>query len=144
MMTQSDNDLAISIQGRFFRTGSLRDEPYEYVTEPQAVIAKLKRDAIRADLFTFIQPVPDTTPKYPFRFEYDQLAVLPISTYKHWFDEEIGFKARNKVRKAEKAGAKIRRMEMDDDCIRGIMGIYNESPLIQGRHNWHYGKDFST
>ena len=34
------------------------------------------------------------------------------------------------------------RAEYDDAFVRGIMSIYNESPIRQGRRFWHYGKDF--
>jgi hypothetical protein len=36
----------------------------------------------------------------------------------------------------------VRKSEFDDDYVRGIMGIYNETPIRQGRKFWHYGKDF--
>ena len=32
----------------------------------------------------------------------------------------------------------------DDDLVRGITAIFNESPFRQGKPFWHYGKDFDT
>lgn len=144
METQPDDNLVISIKGRFFRTASVRDEPYECVNEPHGLVARLKTEGVRADLFTFTQEMTEALPKYRFHREDDQIAVLPITTYEHWFDEEIGFRPRNKLRKAFKAGVELRPLVLDDNSIRGIMGIYNESPLVQGRPSWHYGKDFET
>jgi hypothetical protein len=35
-------------------------------------------------------------------------------------------------------------MRFDDDFVKGIQGIYNETPIRQGRRFWHFGKDFET
>jgi hypothetical protein len=140
----SIENIAVSIRGRLFRTAWVRDEPYDCVAEPNEFIKKLKRFRSSADLFTFTQEIGDEVPKHDLHLGWERLAVLPITTYNDWFDEQIGFKPRNKIRKAQKAGVKLRCLEFNDECIQGIMGIYNESPLVQGRHNWHYGKDFET
>jgi Acetyltransferase (GNAT) domain len=137
-------DLALSVRGRFLRVISVRDEPYDCLEVPGPFIERLKNERTKGDLFTFMQPVTETEPKYNYFQEWESLAALPITTYKHWFDSEIGFKARNKIRKAWKAGVELRTLEFNRESIEGIMGIYNESPLIQGRRNWHYGKDFQT
>jgi Acetyltransferase (GNAT) domain len=126
------------------RTIRVRDEPYDCLLEPTSFIESVKRAGTKGDLLTFMQPIPETTPKYDYYTECESVAALPITTFKKWFDSEIGFKARNKIRKAQKTGVELRKMELDEACIRGIMGIYNESPLVQGRPNWHYGKDFQT
>ena len=57
---------------------------------------------MRVDLLTFIQRISDTTPKYDYPMEWDNMAVLPISTFDAWMKNQIDFKVRNKVRKAEK------------------------------------------
>jgi hypothetical protein len=139
-----DDNLALSIKGKFFRTARIKDEPYISLQDPAAFIAGLKSKGVRADLFTFMQEITDREPKYPFHFENQHLAVLSITTYEDWFEEKIGFRPRNKIRKARKMGVQLRPLEFNDECVRGIMGIYNESPLIQKKPNWHYGKDFAT
>ena len=57
---------------------------------------------------------------------------------------QIDFKARNKVRKAEKNGVVVREVPLDDTLVRGITAIYNECPIRQGKRFWHYGKDFEA
>ena len=141
---KTNDNLTLSIKGGFFRTAKVKDEPYVCLLNPDPFIADLKNKGIRADLFTFMQEITDGKPKHAFHCEKDRLAVLPITTYENWFEEQIGFRPRNKIRKALKAGVTVRRLEFNDECIRGIMGIYNESPLIQKKPNWHYGKDFET
>jgi len=138
------NNIAIVTEGRLFKTALVRDEPYDCVAEPNGFIEKLKKARLGADLFTFTQEIGDNGPKHDFHRGWERLAVLPITTYADWFEKQIGFKPRNKIRKAQKAGVNLRPMEFNDECIRGIMGIYNESPLVQGKPNWHYGKDFET
>jgi hypothetical protein len=32
----------------------------------------------------------------------------------------------------------------NDDLVRGIQGIYNETPVRQGRRFWHFGKPFEA
>jgi hypothetical protein len=48
------------------------------------------------------------------------------------------------LRKSEKDGVIVRETQFDDDFIRGMTAIFNESPVRQGRPFWHYGKDFET
>jgi hypothetical protein len=132
--------LAIRRRG-LVRLCSLRDEYYEFVENPVAFLQDLKRNPlINADLFTFIQSISDTHPRFAYHLEFDRTAVLFLTTYEHWWEKQINGKTRNMVRKAQKAGVEIRSAEFGDDLIRGIQTIYNESPVRQGRPFWHYGK----
>src|SRR4051794_25114046 len=55
----------------------LEDEWYEDVQDPEATVAMLKSAVgFKPDIFTFWQRVPDSEPKYPFHFEWEELAVL--------------------------------------------------------------------
>ena len=68
------------------------------------------------------------------------MAVLNISTYENWWTKQIGFKARNKAKQADKKGVVIREVAFDDELVRGIWEIYNECPVRQERLFPHYGK----
>ncbi len=48
------------------------------------------------------------------------------------------------VKKSAKRGVVVRVAPFDDRFVQGIVDIYNESPVRQGRAFWHYGKDFAT
>jgi hypothetical protein len=48
------------------------------------------------------------------------------------------------IRKAERKGVEVKVVEYNDEFVEGITRIFNESPIRQGRHFWHYGKDFET
>jgi hypothetical protein len=134
----------IRIEGRLFRVARLDADKYYFVDNPQAVIEGLRSSGVRADLFTFMQRASETTPKYPYPMEMDNFAALPISTFDHWWMKQIGFKARNKAKQAEKKGVAIREVPLDDMLARGIWEIYNECPIRQGRRFPHYGKNFET
>jgi hypothetical protein len=134
----------IIVSGRFSRIARLKAEYYEFVDNPHDFIAKSKASELRADLFTFLQGVPDRNPRYDFHLELESIAVLPITTYEHWWKKQIKDKTRNMVRRAQKRGVEIRVVEFNDDLVKGIEGIYNESPLRQGKPFGHYGKDFET
>jgi hypothetical protein len=76
--------------------------------------------------------------------EWDNMAVLPISTFDDWMTHTINFKVRNKVRKAAKNGVVVQEVPLDENLIQGISTIYNESPIRQGRPFRHYRKDLET
>jgi len=52
--------------------------------------------------------------------------------------------AERKIRKAEKEGIEVRETAYDDEFVRGMTAIFNETPVRQGRSFWHYGKSFET
>src|SRR5277367_6830579 len=91
-----------------------------------------------------MQKLPDTAPKYPYHHEMDNMAVLPVTTFENWWMKQIGFKARNKAKQAEKKGISIREVPFDENLARGIWEIYNESPVRQGRRFPHFGKSIDA
>ena len=123
----------------------LEDDWYEDVRNPESVIETLRTGrGARPDIFTFWQRLPDLDPKYPFHVEWEEIAVLPIKNYDHWWNHQIKSRVRNLVRKSEKEGIRVRHCTYDDEFIRGMTAIFNEAPVRQGRRFWHYGKDFET
>jgi hypothetical protein len=123
----------------------LEDDWYEDVSDPESIIRILSASkGFKPDIFTFWQRLPDVKPKYAFHTEWQDLAVLPITTYDHWWNHQIKSRIRNLIRKSEKEGVEVRETPYDDDFIRGMTAIFNESPVRQGRRFWHYGKDFET
>lgn len=123
----------------------LEDEWFEDVTDPESVIKTLtKATDVRPDIFSFWQRVPDGKPRYAYPLEWESLAVLPVSTYEHWFNKQIKGTTRNMIRKSQKAGIQVRNCTFNDDFVRGMTEIFNETPVRQGRAFWHYGKDFET
>src|SRR5687768_4747575 len=136
---------ALTISRGVFRLSQLRDEYYQFVDTPAEFLLAMKKNRrANADLFTFIQEIPDRAPKFDFPMEWDSAAVVPLTTFDHWWNKQINAKTRNMVRKAQKCGVEIRPAEFNDELLLGIQRIYNESPLRQGRRFWHYDKDLET
>ena len=134
----------VKVQGRLCRVAYLDADDYKFLEDPEAAITELRRSKVRADLFSFLQKLPDSQPKYSYPFEWDNFAVLPISTFENWWTQQLGFKARNKAKQAEKKGLVVREVPFDDTLAKGICEIYNECPVRQGRLFPHYGKNFET
>jgi hypothetical protein len=134
----------LRIAGRLCRIAYLDADDYKFLENPGPVISELRKSRLAIDLFTFLQKLPDTLPKYPYPYEMDNLAVLPVSTFDHWWTKQIGFKARNKAKQAEKRGLVVREVPFDDALVNGIWQIYNECPVRQGRLFPHYGKNLEA
>jgi hypothetical protein len=123
---------------------TLEEEWFDDLKEPEMAIAGLTRCRPRPDIFTFCQRVPEMELKYSYKSVTESLAVLPISTYEHWWNKQVKGTTRNMIRKSQKAGVEVREATFDDEFVRGIVEIFNETPIRQGRRFWHYGKDFAT
>lgn len=134
----------IRIDGTLIRIARLDADKYQFVDDPQAVLKGLQSCGTRVDLFTFLQRLPEASAKYSYPWEWDNLAVLPVSTFEDWWNDQLGFKGRNKAKQAEKKGVVLREVPFDDSLVHGIWTIYNESPVRQGRRFPHFGKDFKT
>jgi hypothetical protein len=134
----------IRIEGRLIRIARLEQEKYEVLSEPESVLEGLRGSGVRIDLFTFVQNFPETQPKHTYPMEWDNLAVLPVSTFEEWYSRQIRFAPRGRIRQAEKKGVKVREVPFDDSLVRGIWKVYNESPICQGKRSRHYGSDLQT
>lgn len=134
----------IRIQGRFLRIAQLEADGYEFLENPEQLIEGLKNCGLHIDLFTFTQGLADSKPKYSYPMEWDNFAAVPVTTFEHWWNLQIRPEARNRARQAEKKGASIREVPFDQNLVKGIWEIYNESPVRQGRRFPHYGEDLET
>jgi len=135
----------LTVTNGIFRLCRLRDEYYDFVEDPSAFLPKLSgRSGVKADLFAFLQEIPDRAPKFQFHLEWDHAAVLQLSSFEHWWKKQINDKTRNMIRKAQKTGVEIRMTEFNDELVRGIQTIYNETPVRQGKPFKHFGKDLET
>jgi hypothetical protein len=134
----------VRVEGTLIRIARLDGEKYRFLDDPEALLNGLRTCGRRVDLFTFMPRLPQASAKYSYAWEWDNLAVLPVSTFEHWWNQQIGFKARNKAKQSEKKGVTLREVSFDDSLAKGIWTIYNESPVRQGRRFPHFGKNFET
>jgi hypothetical protein len=133
----------IVVSPGWLKVSEIKDEAWlagDVVADPEACITALRRARVRVDLFTFSQKPPDVTPRYPYHMEWDNLAVIPTSDFKDWWEHRVPQETRKNVRRAAKRGIVVRDATLNDELIRGIVEINNETPVKQGRRSWHYGK----
>ncbi len=136
--------IEIKVSGKLIRIARIHGDKYKFIDDPEPIIESLKKLQPRIDLFTFMQRLPDTSPKFAYPIEWDNLAVLRITTYEQWWTKQIDNKTRNMVRRAEKKGIVVREVPFSDVLVEGIWRIYNETPIRQGKLFPHYGKDLKT
>jgi hypothetical protein len=129
----------VRIGGRMIRIASLDGDMYTFPDDLDALLGALRKCGTRIDLFTFMQRIPETTPKYDFPMEWDNLAVLPVSTFENWWKNQINSFPRNRARQAEKKGVVLREVPYGDELLKGICEVYNEVPVRQGKRFPHYG-----
>lgn len=131
--------------GKWLKMAKLRDEELiagERVANPESFVDQLKKENLKADIFSFAQSLPDTVPQHRnYRTEWDNLAVIPITTYKEWYSG-LSEAVKRAIKKAKKTNVVVKEVEFSDEFVREIQGVYNESPIRQGRIFWHYQKDF--
>jgi hypothetical protein len=134
----------IRVTGRVLRTGRLEAEGYQFLENPEPVLQQLRSRGAGVDLFTFEQRLPETTPKYKYLMVWDNFAALHVTTFDHWWNDQLGFKGRNKAKQAEKKGVVVREVPFGDILVKGIWDVYNETQVRQGTRNTHYGKSVET
>jgi len=134
------------ISGKVITTAHLtgEEEWLKDVEDPDEVVRALKTTPVRIDIFRFWQRIPEIEAKFSYYKEWRQIAAIPIKDYNHWLTKQISPSARNKVRKTQKFGVTIQETQLNDELVRGIMEIFNQSPVRRGKRFWHYGKDFET
>jgi hypothetical protein len=136
----------VVVTGRWIRIAAIKDEDLvegEAVPDPESFVPRLEKSGLKADLFTFTQKLPDTVPHYPYHLEWDNLAVIRVATFADWW-QRVESSVRRAVRKGAKLGVVAKVAELDDTFVNGIVDIYDETPIRQGRAFWHYQKDRET
>ncbi len=141
----SVDDRTIIVTGKWLATASVMDEELvegAAVSDPHRFLAELEESDARADIFVFAQTLSQNTPRHEYNFDWDNAAVVPITTYKDWWERRLPQETRRNVKRAAKLGVVVRVTPFNDELVHGIVSIYNETPIRQGRRFWHYGKDF--
>src|SRR4051812_13006992 len=93
------NGRTVITTGTWLRRAEIMDDELlegESVTDLDQFVAALKA-MCRADIFTFAQKFPDTTPRWKQRLEWDNVAVVPITTLADWLQHRVAHDARKAV-----------------------------------------------
>jgi hypothetical protein len=138
------DDKEIKITGKLIKTAELKEDWDEDIEDPQTFIKSLESSGIKADIFTFMQRLPESKPKYHYYMEWDSIAAIPITTYENWLKKQIVQNSRKKIGLAQRKGVTIKRIDFSDELVKGILDIYHETPILQGKPNRQYHTDFET
>ncbi len=125
------------------RIAAIQDEEWiegEPLAEPESFIRSWQGKP-PGDIFAFARSLPHCEPCYPFHFEWDNVAVAKLGEFSQWW-ESLPQETRKNVRRSQRRGVTVARVTFDDQLVRGISDIYNETPIRQGRKFWHYRKNF--
>jgi hypothetical protein len=140
-------DRTILVFGRLIKMATVHDENWiagEVIKDPGSVVAQIKEQKLKADIFTFPQRLPNNIPRYEYDMEWDNVAAISLSTYLDWWEKRIPQESRKNVRRSAKRGVTVRTVPLDDQLIQGITDIYNETPVRQGKPFPKYGQNFQA
>ena len=140
------NGTSLLVSGRIIKVGSIKDEDWfesDALGDLEVLIKNINEHKAKIDIFSFSQKLPETKPKYDYYMEWDNVAAIPITTFDDWWEKKLPQVTRKNVRRAEETG-RCRVSEFNDEFVSGIVKIYNETPIRQGRKFWHFGKEFGT
>ena len=140
-------DSRVVVNRGWLRRAQVFDEywlPAVSLPDPLTVLDQCRAMRPKPDIFTFAQRVPHLEPRYRFPFSWDNVAVIALSSFDAWLTKQVTPATRRNIKSAEKKGVTVRAVDYDDAYVRGIMSIYNETPIRQGRRFWHYGKPFEA
>src|ERR1700686_3579632 len=138
------NGNTLIVKGKWIKVAVVYEEEWltSEIESPEQCVKALKEQrspGLRADIFTFTQKLPATRPKYEYPMEWESTAAIHLTDFKSWW-EKLPQETRKNVRRSQKRGVVVRLQELDDDLIRGIAEVNNDSPVRQRVPNAHYGK----
>jgi hypothetical protein len=141
------NGRTVIATGKWLKTAAVLDEELvegETVPDPELFLARLKDAELKSDIFTFAQKLPDISARHEYHLEWDNAAVIPITSFSDWWEKRAEYDVRKAVKRAKKLGVVVELSEFNDAFVDGICRIYNESPVRQGTAFWHYQKHFDV
>lgn len=139
---------SIIASSKWPRVAEVKDEEWaegEILPTLNESLELLRRDKrLKADIFTFAQKVIDPMPRFAFPYHWDSMAVVPVVSFSDWWTHRVSKNVRNDVKRAEKRGVVVQSVPFSDELVEGIVEIYNETPIRQGRPFWHYRKSLKA
>src|SRR4029077_8463435 len=98
------------VLGRWVRLAQLKDEEIlegDLFEDPRTFIALLKESGLPADVFTFAERPPHVTRRYEYHAEWDNWAVVPVTTFEAWWKGRLPGESRKNVRRAGRRGVVV-------------------------------------
>src|SRR5258708_25658301 len=96
----------LAIRGKWFKVAQVNDEWWleSELEEPEKCVQILKAQeshSLQADIFTFTQKLPGSTPKYHYPMEWESVAAARTDSFKKWW-EDLPQETRKNVRRSQK------------------------------------------
>jgi hypothetical protein len=133
----------IIVRGAWLKIAGVHDEAWleTEVHNPDLCINKLsqKSNGLCADIFSFAQKLPATSPKYSYPREWDSVAAIRLTSFKEWW-ENLPQETRKNVRRSQKRGVRVTVKRFDDTLLEGIRDVNNDSSVRQGGRNIYFGR----
>ncbi|WP_262966595.1 hypothetical protein [Methylobacter psychrophilus] len=143
----SIHDSVVVVKGKLIKKAEIFDEYWcesNHLPNYLTVLEEISQRSNKPDIFTFTQRIPDTEIRYEYHAEWVNYAVIILNSYDTWINNQISNAAKRNIKASVKRGVEVRVCEFDNDYVKGIMSIYNETPIRQGRKFWHYEKCFDA
>jgi len=140
---QIDNN-EILITGKLVKIIQFKEDWDIDIEDPELIIKKIENNGMKGDIFTFIQRLPESKPKFNYYMEWDSVAAITITTYDNWLKNQVVQNSRKKIGLAKRKNVELKFCEFNDELINGILEIYHETPIMQGKPNRQYRTDFAT
>lgn len=137
------DDNVIVVKGKWLKVAIIEAEDWteREVADPAACIQALKAQKRRVDIFTFVQKIPNTVPRYTYPITWESLAVIQLITFEQWWTR-LPQETRKNVRRSEKRGVVVSVNELSDKLIHDLVDLNNDNPIRQGKRYTHFGKTF--
>ena len=106
--------------GKWLKIAAVREEELiegDTIVEPESFISRFKSSGLTSDLFTFAQRLPDKTPRYDYHIEWENAAVIRITTFSRWWKEGAEYSIRKAVNRAKKFGVIVKLAEFNDEFV---------------------------
>ena len=129
--------------GKLLRIAAINDHYWmeHDIDNPDLYIERLNRSgSSRPDIFTFLNRLPETLVRYPYRFTLNSNAVVSLTTYDEWL-KKLSTDTRRNIKLSKNRGVVTKVQSLSEDLIQGIVAINNETPIRAGKRFWHYGKN---
>jgi len=141
-MTERINDVKLCVSNDYIKLAQVCNEYMDEVNDADKIICDIKNKNIKANIFTFWILFQESNILCKYYMEYDPIAVIPIKSYEHWYNNQINAGARKAIRHSQKKNVIIKTMFFDETLARGIFNILSETPIRQNRIFKHYNKTF--
>ena len=101
----------VVVTGKWIKTAQIKDEELVEgvpVEDPESFITKLKESELKAESLRLCKGHLRSHQSTDYRFEWDNWAAVPTTSFKDWWENRLPQESRKNVRRAAKRGVVVR------------------------------------